>query len=101
MKCSIKVHSPAGLRGVDLLDTAIYLLLLASVQVSQSPGIRSRTSHLFLFSRDGRRLLAELMASIQIEVLPCEGGKGGPYGMQSKERTGRVAVSAGAPQILD
>ena len=164
MKCSIKVYSPAGLPGVDLLDTPIwnkgtafdeaeraafglrgllpphiesleqqsirayegfkakttdlerhicvrqlqdnnetlfYRLLLASVQVSQSPGIRSRTSHLFLFSRDGRRLLAELMASIQIEVLPCEGGKGGPYGKQSKERKGRVAVSAGAPPILD
>jgi hypothetical protein len=24
MKCSIKVHSPAGLRGVDLLDTPIW-----------------------------------------------------------------------------
>jgi hypothetical protein len=149
MMCSIKVHSPAGLRGVDLLDTPIwnkgtafdeaeraafglrgllpphiesleqqsirayegfkakttdlerhmyvrqlqdnneilfYRLLLASVQVSQSPGIRSPTSHLFLFSRDRRRLLAELIASVQIEVLPWDGGKGGPYGKQSKER---------------
>jgi malate dehydrogenase (oxaloacetate-decarboxylating) len=118
MKCSIKVYSPAGLPGVDLLDTPIwnkgtafdeaeraafglrellpphiesleqqsirayegfkaktadlerhiyvrqlednnetlfYPLLHASVQVSQSPGRRSWTSRLFLFSRDGRR----------------------------------------------
>jgi hypothetical protein len=27
--------------------------------------------------------------------------KGGPCGKQTKERKGRVAVSAGAPQILD